>query len=65
MPDSVRRIGLRAMREALEALDDALEGLYLARDPEFREMVNAAVQELSPPSEASTDWRAALAAMPD
>ena len=53
------------MREALEALDDALEGLYLARDPEFREMVNAAVQELSPPSEASTDWRAALAAMPD
>ena len=54
----------RALREALEALEDALEGLYLARDPEFRAMVNTAIQELSPASEAS-DWRAALAAMPD
>ena len=57
---------LRALAEALEALGDALEGLYLSRDPEFRAIVMDAIKELqASPSQTPTDWRDALAAMPD
>ena len=57
----------RGLTEAMEALDDALEGFYLARDPDFRAMVDAAVKELTitPPDQVSADWRTGLAAMPD
>ena len=53
-----------ALREAIDALADALEGFYLARDPEFRTIIADAIRELSPASETS-DWRATPAAMPD
>lgn len=59
---------LRALADGLEALRDALEGLYLSRDPEFRTIVTEAIKELdsSQPSQGSIpDWRASLANMPD
>ena len=57
----------QALDEGLEALDDTLEALYLARDAEFRNIVNEAIKELdaSRPSQAPADWRASLANMPD
>lgn len=55
----------RALRDAIETLADVLEGFYLARDPEFREVVAHAIRELAPAGDTVVDWRAALAAMPD
>jgi len=58
----------RAWTEGLEALGDALEGLYLSRDPECRAIVNEAIKELdsSRPSQVEIpDWRSSLAKMPD
>jgi hypothetical protein len=55
----------RALREGIDALSDALESIYLARDPDFRAAVADAIHELAPASEPPLDWRASLAAMPD
>ena len=55
----------RALREAIDAFADVLEGLYLSRDPDFRTIVAEAIRKLSPAGDTSADWRAAIAAMPD
>ena len=55
------------LREAVDAVGDVLEGLYLSHDPDFRKMVTDAIAELkaSRPGSDDPDWRSSLAKVPD
>lgn len=55
---------MRDIRRGHEHVVDVLEGLYLALDDDFRELVNQAIGDLRT-KRAGGDWRTALAALPD